>query len=182
MIEERMGSLAVGHLIAPAILGIVAACAALGGCSSPAGHASAEPNAAAANMSEGDREQRVRSLQQAEALYLSGRLKEAQAAFEQLTRTYPRNAEIWFRYGNTMMKQGDYEDAAAALQNAMALDPGHGKAALNLGLARLAQAQAALVSASAHLPADSAERRRADELAGQVRLLVGAPGSESTPR
>ena len=187
MIEERMDRLAVERLIAPPILWILAACvfaacAALGGCSSPAGHAWAEPTATAATMSEGDREQRVRALQQAEALYLSGRLKEAQAAFEQLTRTYPRNAEIWFRYGNTMMKQGDYEDAAAALQNALAFDPGHGKAALNLALARLAQAQAALVSASAHLPADSAERRQADELAGQVRLLVGAPGGETPSR
>jgi tetratricopeptide (TPR) repeat protein len=183
MIEERTGRLAVARFIAPPILGILAACVAVGGCSSsnPAVRASAEPGTAAA-MSEGEREQRVRALQQAEALYLSGRLKEAQAAFEQLTRTYPRNAEIWFRYGNTMMKQGNYDDAAAALQNALAFDPGHGKAALNLALARLAQAQAALVSASAHLPADSAERRQADELAGQVRLLVGAPGGEARSR
>lgn len=184
MIEERTDRLAMASCIAPPMLWIAAACVALGGCSSsgPAVHASAEPNAAAAALSEGEREQRVRALQQAEALYLSGRLKEAQAAFEQLTRTYPRNAEIWFRYGNTMMKQGNYDDAAMALQNAVALDPGHGKAALNLALARLAQAQAALVSASAHLPADSTERRQADELAGEVRLLVGAPGGGAPPR
>ncbi len=149
---------------------VLAACAG-----APARSASA-PSDSSGVVSEGDREQRIRLLQQAEALYLSGRLKEAQAAFEQLTRTYPRNAEIWFRYGNTMMKQGEYDGAAVAFQNAVALDPGHGRAALNLALVRLAQAQGAIVQAQARLPADSQERRQAEALQRQLQSLLGAPG------
>jgi len=117
----------------------------------------------------------MRQLQQAEALYLSGRLKEAQAAFEQLSRSYPRNVEIWFRYGNTLMKEGIYDDAASAYQNAVALDPGHGRAALNLAIVRLAQAQRELDSARSRLPAGTAERQQADALQQQVQTLLGTP-------
>jgi len=153
----------------------------LAACAGPAPHgASAAPDAHGA-VPEADREQRMRLLQQAEALYLSGRLKEAQAAFEQLTRTYPRNAEIWFRYGNTLMKQGEYDPAAVAFQNAVALDPGHGRAALNLALVRLGQAQTAIGEARARLPADSPERRQADALQRQLQSLLGTPGGEAPP-
>lgn len=151
-----------------------AACALVVGCSSQAVRPSAEPQAGA--LQETDREQRLRALQQAEALYLSGRLKEAQAAFGELTHTYPRNAEIWFRYGNTLMKEGSYDEAANALQNAVSLDPAHGRAALNLALARIAQAQSALEAAQSRLQANSPEHRQAEQLQRQIRALLGAPG------
>jgi tetratricopeptide (TPR) repeat protein len=181
MNENGTDVLAVKAFAAVASLWAAAGCIALAGCSSLATQPSAQ-SSAAVPPSEADREQRLRALQQAEALYLSGRLKEAQAAFEQLTRMYPRNSEIWFRYGNTLMKQGSYDDAAAALQNAVSLDPGQGKADLNLGLVRLAQAQAALASARTHLPQDSAERQQADGLLRRIQALLGGSGGEAPSR
>jgi tetratricopeptide (TPR) repeat protein len=159
----------------------LAACLVLGACAAPANRAAGASDTVPA-VTDADREQRVRLLQQADALYLSGRLKEAQSAFEQLTRTYPRNAEIWFRYGNTLMRQGSYDDAAMALQNAVSLDPGYGRASLNLALARLGQAQAALDLARARLASNSPEGQQAAALQRQIQTLLGTPGGEAAPR
>ena len=123
----------------------------------------------------GDFDQRNRKFQKAEALYLSGRLKEAAAAFDDLSRTYPNDARIWLKYGNTLTKQGSYDNAAAAFQNAASLDPAQGNAELNLALVRLAQAQAALDAAHARLAPDSPERAQADSLQRQIKALLGAP-------
>ena len=180
-VMQRTSRILATPMAPPRLALALSASLALAACAGPpARSASANPESSGV-VQEGDREQRLRLLQQAEALYLSGRLKEAQAAFEQLTRTYPRNAEIWFRYGNTLMKQGEYDGAAVAFQNAVALDPGHGRAALNLALVRLAQAQAAIGEAHARLPADSQERRQADALQRQLQSLLGAPGGDAPP-
>jgi tetratricopeptide (TPR) repeat protein len=175
MIERQTGVLTAGRFGVASLLWAILTCAALDGCSSPAVRSGGEAQADAAAQ-EGGREQRLRALQQAEALYLSGRLQEAQAAFEQLTRTYPRNAEIWFRLGNTLMKEGSYDEAAVALQSAVSLDSNHGRAALNLALARIAQAQAALEVARARLGANSPERQQAEQLQRQIRTVLGTPG------
>lgn len=132
--------------------------------------------------SDSNLEQRLRDLQQAEALYLSGRFKEAQAAFEQLARTYPNNAEVWFRLGNTQMKQGQYDHAAAALQTAVGLDPGNGRAALNLALCRLAQAQAAMDIARGHLAAGTPERQQAEGIDRRLRSILSDPAGSDSPR
>jgi len=88
---------------------------------------------------------------------------------------------VWFRLGNTLMKQGKYDDAAGALQTAIALDPGNGRAALNLALARLAQAQAAVDVARGHLAAGAPERQQADALDRRLKsLLSAAQGDESS--
>jgi tetratricopeptide (TPR) repeat protein len=166
---------AAARIVAPVAFAMLAACAG-----TPMRESSASGAAPAAQ--DANREQRLRTLQQAEALYLSGHLQEAQAAFEQLTRTYPRNAEIWFRLGNTLMKEGDYDGAAVALQNAVSFDLGHGRAALNLALARIAQAQAALETAHSRLDSNSPERQQAEELQRRIRTLLATPNGESQSR
>jgi len=122
-----------------------------------------------------DLEQRLRELQQAEALYLSGRFKEAQSAFERLARTYPSNAEVWFRLGNTLMKEGLYDDAATALQTSLRLEPGNGRVALNLALTRLAQAQSAVDAARGRFEAGTAERQEVDVLDRRLRQILAEP-------
>jgi TolA-binding protein len=159
-----------------------AACVLLAGCAGPAARPAAQTAAAPAAAAAGDSnlETRLRDLQQAEALYLSGRLKEAQAAFEALAHTYPRNAEVRFRLGNTLMRQGKYDEAAVALQDAMSLDPGNGRAALNLTLARLAQAQSAIAVARGRLAAGTPEQQQAEALDRRLKsLLSDSPGGES---
>jgi len=126
-------------------------------------------------------DEQTRKFQHAEALYLSGHLKEAAAAFEDLTRAYPNDGRIWFRYGNTEAKLGAYEEAAKAFQTALSVEPGQGPAALNLALIRLAQAQDALGVAVAGLPAQSPEGEQARGLKSQLDALVGTPVRGSAP-
>jgi tetratricopeptide (TPR) repeat protein len=176
--RARVGALAA--LLAPLVLGACAGPATMRQAASSQAEAARQADRAAPAM---DSDARIRQMQQAEALYLSGRLKEAQAAFEELTRLYPRNAEMWFKYGNTLLKLGRYDDAATALQNALSVDPGLGKAALNLALVRLAQAQGALDSAHANLAPDSAERQRVDAIRRQLQAALGqSAGDPAAPR
>jgi tetratricopeptide (TPR) repeat protein len=137
--------------------------------------AATRPAAAAAVTQPRDPDQLNRQFQHAEALYLSGHLKEAAAAFEDLTRAYPNDARVWLKYGNTLTKEGNYDNAAAAFQTAMTLDPAQGNAALNLALVRLAQAQAALDTALMRLTVDSTEHAQAEALQRQLKTLLGAP-------
>jgi tetratricopeptide (TPR) repeat protein len=161
-------------------LGLAVASVQLAGCAQPAPKPAVESAPAAPRDS--NLEQRLRDLQQAEALYLSGRFKEAQAAFEQLARSYPKNSEVWFRLGNTLMKQGQYDDAAGALQTAIALDPNNGRAALNLALARLAQAQAAVDIARVRLAPGAPERQQADTIDRRLKSLLSEPSGGESPR
>jgi tetratricopeptide (TPR) repeat protein len=153
----------------------------LQGCAGPVAQQAAEP-ARATGTNDSNLEQRLRELQQAEALYLSGRFKEAQAAFEQLARSYPNNPEVWFRLGNTLMKQGRYDDAAGALQTALGLDPGNGRAALNLALSRLAQAQSAIDIARGRFAAGTPERQEAETIDRRLKSILSNPAGADAPR
>jgi TolA-binding protein len=151
------------------------ACAA-SGTRQDSGAASAAISAApAAATQSGNSIERTRQFQHAEALYLSGRLPDAEAAFAQLSRGYPRDARVWLKYGNTLTKQGKYDDAAAAFQTVLTLDPTQGGAAINLALVRLAQAQGALDTALARVPADSPENLQAQSLQRAITTLLGSP-------
>ena len=161
-------------------LALGAVFAQLAGCAGPAPRPARESAPVVAGDS--NLEQRLREMQQAEALYLSGRFKEAESAFEQLTRTYPNNAEVWFRLGNTLMKQGRYDDAAGALQTAIALEPGNGRAALNLALCRLVQAQAAVDVARGRFAAGTPEREQSDALDRRLKSILSEPTGADAPR
>jgi len=160
---------------------LVVAVMQLPGCAAPAAKPGAEPARAAA-AAPSDLEQRLRELQQAEALYLSGHFKEAQAAYEQLTGKYPNNADLWFRLGNTLMKQGRYDEAAGALQTSIGLDPGNGRAALNLALSRLVQAQSAADVARGRLAAGTPEQQQADAIDRRLRSILSDPAGGDSPR
>jgi len=165
-------------------LGALSACLALAACAaaptrpadaSGTAAASAPPAAAAI-----DQTQRNRQFQRAEALYLSGHLKEASMAFGELTRAYPRDAHVWLKYGNTLTRQGSYDEAASAFQTALTLDPAQGGAAINLSLVRLAQAQGALDTALQRVPTNSPEHAQAQSLQRALTTLLGAPQSAAT--
>jgi tetratricopeptide (TPR) repeat protein len=158
----------------------VAICLALGACASaPAKPAGSAPTPVSAQS--GDSEQRNRQFQRAEALYLSGRLKEAAAAFQDLTRSHPNDARIWLKYGNTLTKLGSYDEAATAYQTAAGLDASMGGAALNLALVRLQQTRDALDVALARLAPDSPEHAEAEGLKRQITTLLGPakPGTST---
>jgi tetratricopeptide (TPR) repeat protein len=146
----------------------LAACAL----AAPAHAAAQQP---AANPRPADSAQHNRQFQKAEALYLSGRLQQAATAFAELTRAYPDDARIWFKYGNTLTKLTNYDEAAAAYEKAVSLDPTQGNAPLNLALVRLFQAQEAIDVAQPRLAAESPERAQADALQRQIKTLLGGP-------
>jgi tetratricopeptide (TPR) repeat protein len=125
-------------------------------------------------------EQRNRQFQKAEALYLSGHLEEAAAAFDDLSKKYANDARIWLKYGNTLTRLGRYDEAASAFQSALNLDPTEGGAALNQALVRLAQAQAAIGEAVTRLPVGSPEHARAETLQRQLEALLGPPQQSSS--
>ncbi|HZO20865.1 MAG TPA: tetratricopeptide repeat protein [Steroidobacteraceae bacterium] len=179
---SRIGSLLAGHARRAAsllLLASLAACATAPAPKQAAKEASQTRPAGPAQSADSD--QQSKKFQHAEALYLSGHLQEAAAAFEELTRAYPTDARIWFRYGNTEAKLGAYDDAAKAFQTALAVEPGQGPAALNLALIRLAQAQESLDVAIAGLPAQSPEGKQAGGLKSQLDALVGTPLKGSAP-
>jgi tetratricopeptide (TPR) repeat protein len=157
-----------------AVTCMMAICA--GTASRPSVAAAPAPSAQSRDLDQFDRQ-----FQHAEALYLSGRLKEAATAFEELSRAYPTDARVWLKYGNTLTKLGSYENAAAAFQTAAGLDPAHGNASLNLALVRLAQAQGALDAALAHLASDSPEHAQAEALQRQINTLLGGPVGGASP-
>jgi TolA-binding protein len=160
----------------PAALGACLALAACAGTAPRADVATAAPVAAAAKpAAAGDATQRNRQFQRAEALYLSGHLPEATTAFEQLTRSYPQDVHVWLKYGNSLTRQGNYDDAVHAFQTALTLDPSQSGAAINLSLVRLAQAQGALDTALARAPAGSPEYLQAQSLQRAITTLLGAP-------
>jgi tetratricopeptide (TPR) repeat protein len=168
----------------PLALALAWAAAWLAGCAQTGGHGSASAAAApqAGSAANPSLEQRLRDLQQAEALYLSGQYAQAQAAYEELAHRYPQNPDVWFHLGKAYMKQGRYDDAANALQNSISIEPGHGRAALNLALARLAQAQAAAALARGHLPAGSPERQQAEAFERRLQDVLTEPGASAASR
>ena len=135
--------------------------------------------APAANTRPADSAQHNRQFQKAEALYMSGHLQQAAAAFAELTRAYPDDARIWFKYGNTLTKLTNYDEAATAYGKAVTLDPTQGNAPLNLALVRLFQAQEAIDLAQSRLAAETPERAQADALQRQIKALLGAPQPET---
>jgi hypothetical protein len=68
------------------------------------------------------------------------------------------------------------------LQTAIALDPNNGRAALNLALARLAQAQAAVDIARVRLAPGAPERQQADTIDRRLKSLLSEPSGGESPR
>ncbi|MBS0422449.1 MAG: tetratricopeptide repeat protein [Proteobacteria bacterium] len=153
----------------------LAAVLSLAACTLAAPARAAGAPAPAANARPAQSAQRNRQFQKAEALYLSGRLQQAATAFAELTRSYPDDARIWFKYGNTLTKLTNYDEAATAYEKAVTLDPSQGNAPLNLALVRLFQAQQALDAAQARFAPEAPEHAQAQTLQRQIQTLLGGP-------
>jgi tetratricopeptide (TPR) repeat protein len=129
------------------------ACAALGGCAGIAGQAP-RPQIELTAIAQS----------RAEALYTQGDWPAAQRAYEEVVTLAPQRAGAWLKLGNCRARQGWHEPAAQAFAQALALDPRDARSAYNLGLMRVAQAEAALAQARA-------QGARLGELAPEVLRL-----------
>jgi tetratricopeptide (TPR) repeat protein len=101
---------------------------------------------------------------QAEASYAQGDWPAAQRAYEAVVALAPQRAGAWLRLGNCRARQGWHEPAAQAFAQALELDPRDARAAYNLALMRVAQAEGALARARA-------QEARLGELAPEARRL-----------
>ena len=60
------------------------------------------------------------------AFEFEGNIAEARKSFLEAKRVYPRSAEVSWRYGNFLLRQGELENAFAEIRLAVAADPKHG--------------------------------------------------------
>ena len=120
--------------------------------------------------------------QQADQDYGDHHYEKALVAYRQLADRVPRDALIWFRLGNTHARLGQYPEAAAAYQRALARDPDLARAAYNLGVVRLHQAllrfQSLAQQAGAGDPLRALALRQAERLQA---VLDGETDDEGTP-
>ncbi len=87
------------------------------------------------------------ALRAAEDAYARGDWVTAAREFKALSGTYPRNGQVWFGYGAASALAGNLDEAAAGFEAALRVDARDARAAYNLGLIRLSQADMALVVA-----------------------------------
>ena len=120
---------------------------------SPAERKDAPPVAATVPAGNGTSPQIAESqarLRAAEEAYARGDWILAAREFKALTRAYPRNPQIWFGMGAAAALSGDLDDASTAFESALRIDTRDARAAYNLSLIRLSQAEVALGTATAN--------------------------------
>ncbi|KAF1005831.1 MAG: hypothetical protein GAK28_03052 [Luteibacter sp.] len=128
--------------------------------------------------------------EQAEAAraYADGDIRRAASLYEDLVGAVPDDADLWFRLGNARFRLQEVDDAVTAYSRATQIDPNHAKALYNLGVVRLKQAQAAMLSsARASQPGDPLRRdgariaqrlaRAGDDMDAAGHVEGGAPPS-----
>jgi len=89
-------------------------------------------------------------LRAAEEAYARNDWVGAAREFKALTTVYPRNGQVWFGLGASSALSGNLEEASAAFETALRIDPRDARAAYNLSLIRMSQAEVALGTASAN--------------------------------
>ncbi|UPG87385.1 tetratricopeptide repeat protein [Luteibacter aegosomatis] len=95
----------------------------------------------------------------ADRAYASGDIARAAKLYEAVVGALPDDADAWYRLGNARFRLQQSDAAVTAYDRAVQLDPRHARALYNLGVVRLKQAQAALLSsAEASPPGDSLRR------------------------
>lgn len=99
------------------------------------------------------------ALRAAEDAYTRGDWLGAAGQFKRLTDVYPNNGQLWFGFGASSALSGNLQEAAAGFERALRIDAHDARAAYNLGLVRLSQADMALNQAIAGMDSAPAEVR-----------------------
>lgn len=99
------------------------------------------------------------ALRAAEDAYTRGDWLGAAGQFKRLTDAYPNNGQLWFGFGASSALSGNLQEAAAGFERALRIDAHDARAAYNLGLVRLSQADMALNQAIAGMDSAPAEVR-----------------------
>lgn len=75
--------------------------------------------------------------QQAYQSYQNGEFEQAAGQFQRLVEAVPKDAELWFRLGNSYARAQQPKNAIMAYENALLRDPAMSKAWYNMGLIHL---------------------------------------------
>lgn len=121
----------------------------------------------------------------ADKAYTAGQWPEAARLYAQLARKFPQDATILIRLGNALGQEDRWELAAYAYQRALQADPLQGKAAYDLAVARLAQAQEAatwaLRNATPGSPFQAQSQRLLQVIAQTRSALISTAGDPHAP-
>lgn len=131
------------------------------------------------------------ALRMAEEAYARGDWVTAANQFKALTPVYPRNGQVWFGLGAASALSGNLNEASSAFEAALRIDPRDARAAYNLSLIRLSQAEVALGTATANAatapaPVQLEISRLSRELgpvfnrSADAKPLAAAPSAAST--
>ncbi len=102
---------------------------------------------------------------QAESAYRQSKWQEASELYQRVLMEMPEDPYLWFRLGNSLTQQGDYDRAIDAFESSLQQDARQGKSWFNLSTAHLLGAQLASLKAwQAMDPTDPARQ------AAQLRL------------
>jgi tetratricopeptide (TPR) repeat protein len=155
----------------------------LAGCSTPSQPSTnfpasriAEQTPAAAAASQ----QGITLVKNAEAAYTKGDWRVAAAEYKKLTEVYPRNSQMWFSLGTSYALLGSLDESAKALEIAASIDPRDARAAYNLALVRLNQAEAALKNAEANVPPNSPLRQEITKILSGIKSTFSSPPPVTT--
>lgn len=119
--------------------------------------------------------------------YHGDRPAEALNLYREIVALDPERARAWYRIGNLLAAEDSLEEAMAAFQRTLTLEPGHGDARHNLALVHIRHGAALLEDARAVLAEDDpdavyqADRFLAYLLAGLVRSVDIAVECECGP-
>ena len=129
-----------------------------------------------------DQEDAFALSKRAENAYDESRWIDAARDFKRLTELVPRDANAWFRLGNTYAQQGAYERAIHAYEQSVAFDADQPKPWFNLSTAYLLNAQSAMNRAHSRLrPGDPARALIEQRLTVLESLIHGRFEESATP-
>ena len=108
----------------------------------------------------------------AEAAYQQARWQEATQLYQVVLLQIPDDPYLWFRLGNSLTQQGDYDNAIRAFETSIQQDARQAKPWFNLSTAHLLGAQLASLKAWQAMDPDDPSRHAAQErLDGVTQLL-----------
>lgn len=111
--------------------------------------------------------------QDAYQAYQDGDYPLAVEKFKLLVEESPRDAELWFRLGNSYARSLRPQEAISAYQNALLRDPGLSKAWYNMGLIQMQSALKAFVDMQKYVEKDDPVGKRGRILRDELLDLLG---------
>lgn len=115
--------------------------------------------------------------QSAYQAYNAGDYELAAEKFTTLVQAVPKDAELWFRLGNSHARAKHPKEAVNAYENALLRDPQMSKAWYNMGIIYLQAALKTLTEMEGHVPVDDPVGKKGRELREGVFSLLEGRGS-----